>query len=556
MKNNFKIDRKRIRLTLRYGADHERKVSYSGLWPRSSTAANINLQAVNLLFNGQKDKITGQITAQEETYLRSITMHFHLKCKDHKNNFISNLKDSPFLAINNNVTDKAFVIARKLPLRQNIQFTYSQRRHSVKIQWNFNCLVQPEKSLVLDKVTIRMGNQKDLLTRLVKDISLKNPLDMESRERIIWTVPLDSKGILRLKTLEDNLLILEENKLFYDQLRLTGLHPRAGDWLNIRKDFQSKIGFITRRIEHIGMTACLAFSPLSVSPESEVFRQHPDWCLRSLKGDPLPLLDITQKDVRDYLKTVMETFRNQWGFKSFHLTGLSDLTIPHLRKKSHYESGYLLSKTLQFFRENIGKVGSISAEGIPDLAGCGFIESLSTYKLEAQEQKAADLFYSVLERGVQKASLQKKLWINDPGLYPLGKSAETLPVQIRESIRQLILITGGILSIYTDHCELDAEGLKNLGEIFETFRTFCKGELIALSYAQRKHPAIIYNTSGHLGVFNLSKKTQSISLNLSLLQEKIGLSKSGTFIKEGQTGMKTGTLDLILPPYGSRVFRF
>lgn len=557
MKNNFRIDKKKIRLILRYGADHERKVTYTGPWPRSSTAATINLPPVSLLFNGQKGTMTGQIMTQEEIYIRSITLRFLLKGKNHKNTCISNLENSPFLAINNLLTDEAFIIARKLPVKQNVHFHYYPRRNTMEVCWDFNCLLPTEKSMILDKVSIRIGNQKELLSRLVKDISLKNPLNLENGERIVWTAPRDSDGILRLKTLENNLAILEEEKLFYDQVRLDGLHLREGDLLNIRKDFQGKIGFITRRIEHNGMVPCLAFSPLSLSPESEIFRRHPEWCLSSLKGDPLPLLDITQAKVREYLKSVLETFRTQWGFKSYHLRGLSDLASPHFRYNNHIESGHLLSKTLQFFRENMGKDGTLSAEGIPDLTGCGYIDSLSTsYGQELQKQKAPELFYNVLGRGIQNAGFQKKLWINDPGIYPMGKYAEALPVQIRESIRQLILITGGILSIHVNHCELDTDKLKNLKNIFETFRPFCRGELISLSYTERRKPAVIYNTTGHLGVFNLSKKTQSVSLDLSLLREKTGSGKSGTFIKEGKTGMKTGTLDLILPPYGSRVFRF
>ena len=90
----------------------------------------------------------------------------------------------------------------------------------------------------------------------------------------------------------------------------------------------------------------------------------------------------------------------------------------------------------------------------------------------------------------------------------------------------------------------------------EAFRPFCEGELIPLSYSGQKKPALVFNTIGRLGVFNLSRKKQTISLDLSEIQQQIGMMRSTTFIKEGNTGMRTGTLDLILPPYGSRIFHF
>ena len=65
------------------------------------------------------------------------------------------------------------------------------------------------------------------------------------------------------------------------------------------------------------MVPCLAFSPLNVSAGSEIYRKHPDWLAESLKGDPLLFLDITNSEVRDYLKDVLKTFRTQWDLKVF-----------------------------------------------------------------------------------------------------------------------------------------------------------------------------------------------------------------------------------------------
>ena len=196
------------------------------------------------------------------------------------------------------------------------------------------------------------------------------------------------------------------------------------------------------------------------------------------------------------------------------------------------------------------------AKGSPVCPDSDLSSSLTTVPVKIAELKYTDFFNQVLNRGFQNAAFQRKLWLNEPGLYPLGSQARNLPVQIRESIRQLILITGGILPLRIDHSSLDNEELQNIRHTLEAFRPFCEGDLIPLSYTGKKKPALIFNTIGRLGVFNLSRKKQTISLDLSDIQKQIGMVRSATFIKEGKTGMKTGTLDLILPPYGSRIFHF
>ena len=541
---------------MKYGTERERTTRISCPWPKGNSISNIDIPPFNLLLNGLKDTLNGQLLTREQEFVRTLTLRFHLKEKQKRNHVHSGLPESPYLAIYDMESDESAIIARKLPYKQILVFSHKPGRRQIKIKWTFNCLLTPENPITLDKVYIRTGPKKELLNRLTSDISKKDPLNFEKSERVVWSLPYEFNRGIRFKTVESNLAIMEQEKLFYDQVRLDGLHPVEGDLLNVHKDFRGKMGFLTRRIEHSGMVPCLAFSPLNTSRDSEIYRQHPEWLAESLKGDPLPFLDITNPEVRSYLEDVMETFRNQWGFKGFHLKGLSCLDQAHFRKNNSIETGLLLTKTLHFFKEIIGKNETLSCEGIPCLPGFGFVTSLTTVPGNAAELKYTEFFNQVLGRGLQNAAFQRRLWLNEPGFYPLGSQAKNLPVQIRESIRQLILITGGILPLRIDHSSLDTEELENIRHTMDAFRPFCKGDLIPLSYTGKKTPALIFNTIGRLGVFNLSRKRQTISLDLSDIQKQIGMVRSATFIKEGKTGMKTGTLDLILPPYGSRIFHF
>ena len=555
MKSSFKIDRSRIHLIALYGAEREKKSRFNGPWPRGSAASEIKLDPLDLTFAGQKDVLTGEISSQEECYLRCLIMRFHLKEKNFRHYFTYGKEDAPYLCVYSE-PGESFIVSRESKLRQNIRFSYQARKQTIEIRWNFNCLLQPGKPIKLDKVSLEAGDQRVQLKILNEGYSQINKLNLGKTERVVWTPPLNPRRGDGLKQLENNLSILEEERLFYDQIRLEGLHPLEGDWDTIYKDFRGKVGFLTRRMERKGMVPCLAFSPLAASPQSEVYRQHPDWLMKNPKGDPLPALDISRPEVREYLLRALDLFRNQWGFRSFHLKDLSLLDKPHLLENSGVESGFLLTETLRFFRSNIGKDETLSGEGIGFLSAAGWLNSLSSSQASLQKEKAADLFQRVLFSGLQNAGFHKRLWINDPGCYPLGEQAAGLPVQIRESIRQIILFSGGILSVNINHTDLTSREIEDIKKTIKTFRPFTGGELIPLSYSGKKQPSILYNSIGKLGVFNLSGKKQSVSLDLQDLHKQIGLNRTGSFIKEGQTGMKTGTLDLILPPFGSRIFNF
>lgn len=554
MKNNFRIDKTALRLTLRYGREGEKKVRLKGNWPRGDSLSE--LPPFSLVLQEQKDILAGRLSCEEESYLRSLTLRFRLKFKGGQTCLTTGMPQAPYLCFGDSRSDESFVVARKAPFRQNIRFGFNRRRQIVTIQWQFNRLLSPGTPVALDAVYLRTGKRRDLLTRLVGDISRAVPFEYGKSRRTLWIPPGENGRSMRLKNLEENLSVLERNKLFYDQIRLEGLHPVQGDWQRIHQEFQGKIGFLNRRIEHNGMSPCLAFAPLAVSPEAPVFREHPDWLLESLRGGPLPLLDITRPEVRDHLKQVLETFRHQWGFRNFHLKGLDRLEQPHLRGNSSVEAGQLIRKTLHFFRENIGRGEGLTTEGVAYLAGTGWIDGYDTVPSAEERVKPPELFNRVVKAGLQNGALEKKLWINNPGIYPFGEEAERLPLQIRESLRQLILITGGTLSFSADHCLLGDPGAREIKRTIAAFRPFCEGDVIPLGYAGTKQPALLYNTIGRLGVFNLSKKTQSISLDLAELKETIGAARGSGPIEEGSTSMNTGTLDLILPPYGARIFRF
>jgi alpha-galactosidase len=89
-----------------------------------------------------------------------------------------------------------------------------------------------------------------------------------------------------------------------------------GDWYIDKKKLPNGLGSLTEAVASYGMQFGLWFEPEMISPDSDLYRAHPDWCLhvpdrhRSLARKQL-ILDYSREDVReavlDMLTKVLES---------------------------------------------------------------------------------------------------------------------------------------------------------------------------------------------------------------------------------------------------------
>lgn len=79
-----------------------------------------------------------------------------------------------------------------------------------------------------------------------------------------------------------------------------------GDWFEDRRKLPGGLEDLARRVEATGLQFGLWVEPEMVSPDSDLYRSHPDWCLhvpnrrRTEARDQL-VLDMSREDVRTYL---------------------------------------------------------------------------------------------------------------------------------------------------------------------------------------------------------------------------------------------------------------
>lgn len=88
-----------------------------------------------------------------------------------------------------------------------------------------------------------------------------------------------------------------------------------GDWVCDRNKLPDGIESLASKIEALGMKFGLWFEPEMISPDSDLYRAHPDWCIHSYDREPCLsrsqlVLDLSRSDVRDYIVNAVSNVLN------------------------------------------------------------------------------------------------------------------------------------------------------------------------------------------------------------------------------------------------------
>ena len=120
-----------------------------------------------------------------------------------------------------------------------------------------------------------------------------------------------------------------------------------GDWFVNEKKLPGGLGVLTDRIHALGMKFGIWYEPEMISPDSDLYRAHPDWCVhvpgrsRSL-GRHQYVLDVSRKDVRDNIFEQMSSVLSKykidylkWDFNR-NISEAGSALLPKERAKEFY----------------------------------------------------------------------------------------------------------------------------------------------------------------------------------------------------------------------------
>ncbi|MCC7373205.1 MAG: alpha-galactosidase [Verrucomicrobiales bacterium] len=113
-----------------------------------------------------------------------------------------------------------------------------------------------------------------------------------------------------------------------------GYQPWMGDWLETGKSFGGDLRAVLRDIRSEGFEPAIWVAPFVASPESSLFREHPDWFVQDDAGKPMRsdkvgfggwrlgpwyALDGTHPGAQKWLEDLFRTLRQDWGCTYFKL---------------------------------------------------------------------------------------------------------------------------------------------------------------------------------------------------------------------------------------------
>lgn len=117
-----------------------------------------------------------------------------------------------------------------------------------------------------------------------------------------------------------------------------------GDWFVYEEKLKGGLKHLVEQVNKRGMKFGIWFEPEMISPDSELFKAHPDWAIQ-VKGRPLTqsreqyVLDFSRKEVRDYIYFMMREILDsanieyiKWDMNR-QLTEVGSATLPADRQR-------------------------------------------------------------------------------------------------------------------------------------------------------------------------------------------------------------------------------
>lgn len=117
-----------------------------------------------------------------------------------------------------------------------------------------------------------------------------------------------------------------------------------GDWFVNEEKIKGGLGKLSKEINDMGLKFGLWFEPEMISPNSELYKKHPDWCIhipgrnRSMAREQL-ILDLSRQQVRDYIvESVSNVLENasisyvKWDMNR-NMTEIGSLGLPPERQR-------------------------------------------------------------------------------------------------------------------------------------------------------------------------------------------------------------------------------
>lgn len=162
-----------------------------------------------------------------------------------------------------------------------------------------------------------------------------------------------------------------------------GWQQSIGDW-EPNERFPSGMAALANRIRAAGLRPGLWMAPFIVAPCSRLYREHPEWLLKTKDGQPAVAgynwgdyyyaLDTTHPGAAEWLRNLIAGVR-AWGYEYLKLDFLYAAAMPGCRFRAvPREQAY--REALRAVREAAGDAAYLLVCGAPVIASLGIADAI------------------------------------------------------------------------------------------------------------------------------------------------------------------------------------
>lgn len=264
-----------------------------------------------------------------------------------------------------------------------------------------------------------------------------------------------------------------------------GYQRAVGDWLETNRKFPHGMAWLAEKVRAAGFAAGIWLAPFIARPESRLYREHPDWFVRSEAGEPRKALwnpawgwkglaytlDTTHPGVLQWLEQVARTL-TAWGYGILKLDFLFAAALSGVRHDTQATRAQSLRRGLEAIRRGAGEDAFIIGCGCPQMPAVGVVDAMRI------GPDVAPFWTNWLSRGplrgrhgvstkhalrntLARAWMHRRWWLNDPDCVMVRDQRTHLTYAEVRSLATIIALTDGlfVMSDRMDQLALDRRGL-------------------------------------------------------------------------------------------------
>jgi len=256
-----------------------------------------------------------------------------------------------------------------------------------------------------------------------------------------------------------------------------GYQAGIGDWTTVNEKFPHGLAYLAQRIHEKGFKAGLWLAPLLVGANSVLYREHPDWVIRSPAGEPVIALnnwgqdcyglDCTHPDAQAWLRRTIETVAKEWGFDYLKVDFLFGATMEGVRHDPQATRAQAYRRGLEIVREAAGD-RLVMACIAPVGATIGLFEACRIGPDVAPAWRmpwpGAPLCAPSTENGLRTVLarywMHGNLWLNDPDCLMVRDKETALTLDENRFLATVIALSGGMVFLSDKLSSLPPERLQ------------------------------------------------------------------------------------------------